>query len=117
MHSLNHSLTRSRRKIQKHTNIVVLNNFLVKGRARSGVIHERYTEAPFLQGTGNGNGDLRMDAATVEGELSATQGGYASAAFMHDITYTNQCSPGLLDKAAQKRAHGLDVAVSRNKDR
>ena len=57
-----------------------------------------------------------MDAVTAQGEFFPMRPNYASVSLMLDITVTNPCGPGLLDKVAEKRGHGLDVAVGRKRD-
>lgn len=101
--------------MRTHTQTVLHNNPIVKGLARSGVMHERATEAPFLQGTGKRNGSMSMDAVTVDGGLSPTPPGYASVTLMLENLVTNPFGPGLVQKAAEKRGDGLNVAVSRKR--
>lgn len=78
---------------------------------KSDVVYEKETGAPLLRGTGDGSGNPRVDAITVKGVLLSTRPDYVTAALMLDITVTTPCGPGPLDKATEKRQHGVDVAV------
>ena len=62
--TLTHALACTREGMQTHTHEAVLREFVVRTLRECHVPHEVESEAPFKQGTGAGQGMLRMDVVT-----------------------------------------------------
>ena len=67
--SYTHSLICTRGGMQTHTHDAILHRFLVRALKDCRIAHGVAIEAPFKEGTGNGDGNYRMDVVTGYGAL------------------------------------------------
>ena len=86
-----HSLICTRGGMQTHTHDAILHRFLVRALKDCRIAHDVETEAPFKEGTGNGNGNYRMDVVTGYGALLRERPQCVSSMLMLDVTVTNPC--------------------------
>ena len=106
-----HTLTCTRGGMQTNTHQAILHGFFTQALRECKIPHEKETQAPFLQGTGNGTGYLRMDVVVNSGCLLTKHDEYKLSPLMFDVTVANPLGPSTLARSQQRTGFALEEAV------